>query len=195
MVLKLKVCQFDQEEASAWSRFQNLRIFCAFAMCCHSFLISSFCHTITIRALKGNKSTAATRRDCHQLLSAVFATGNICCQGFQHFVQVLSSLFTHFVVCVIRFNVCLFLSHRFNCLWLEKHVHLEVIPLSSVFVYPRPQESESSMVCCHQFWTSVQLHWTTQFYKISGKTNFGPVMENLMSANAQCGSSVDEAKC
>ena len=87
-------------------------------------------------ALKGNKSTAATRRDCHQLLSAVFATGNICCQGFQHFVQVLSSLFTHFVVCIIRFNVCLFLSHRFNCLWLEKHVHLEVIPLSSVFVYP-----------------------------------------------------------
>ena len=51
-------------------------------------------------ALKGNKSTAATRRDCHQLLSAVFATGNICCQGFQHFVQVLSSLFTHFVVCI-----------------------------------------------------------------------------------------------
>ena len=60
---------------------------------------------------------------------------------------------------------------------------------------PRPQESESSMVCCHQFWTSLQLHWTTQFYKISGWTNFGPVMENLMSANAQCGSSVDEAKC
>ena len=146
-------------------------------------------------ALKGNKSTAATRRDCHQLLSAVFATGNICCQGFQHFVQVLSSLFTHFVVCIIRFNVCSFLSHRFNCLWLEKHVHLEVIPLSSVFVYPRPRESESSTVSCHQFWTRVQLHWTTQFYKISAWTNFEPVMENLMSANAQCGSSVDEAKC
>ena len=128
----------------------------------------------TPSALKGNKSTAATRRDCHQLLSAVFATGNICCQGFQHFVQVLSSLFTHFVVCIIRFNVCLFLSHRFNCLWLEKHVHLEVIPLSSVFVYPRPQESESSMVCCHQFWTSVQLS--------TGQHNFtkyqaGPILD------------------
>ena len=118
----------------------------------------------------------------------VAKVSNISCK-FCH----LSSLILFF--CIIQFNVCLFLSHRFNCLWLEKHVHLEVIPLSSVFVYPRPRESESSMVCCHQFWTSVQLHWTTQFYKISGWTNFGPVMENLMSANAQCGSSVDEAKC
>ena len=124
-------------------------------------------------ALKGNKSTAATRRDCHQLLSAVFATGNICCQGFQHFVQVLSSLFTHFVVCIIRFNICSLLSDRFNCLWLEKHVHLEVIPLISVFVYRGPRNQSLLWFVAINFGPA---------YSYTGQHNFtkyqaGPILD------------------